>query len=174
MNLMNPVASEDRLQKPLPATRTLSISLKAGSPILWLKRNLQMDFVVPSLSQPLTVCSLWMTAVGTGSIKVKEGFLDSQWAITWGFQDKAQQAIPARNFLSFFFQNLFIFIYLHFFFSLIFFIMYFPQLHFQCYTKSPPYPPPPLPYPPIPIFWPWHSPVLRHIKFACPMGLSFQ
>jgi hypothetical protein len=26
--------------------------------------------------------------------------------------------------------------------------------------------PPPLPYPPIPIFWPWHSPVLGHIKFA--------
>jgi hypothetical protein len=30
------------------------------------------------------------------------------------------------------------------------------------------------PYPPIPIFWPWHSPVLGHIKFACPMDLSFQ
>jgi hypothetical protein len=26
--------------------------------------------------------------------------------------------------------------------------------------------PPPLPYPPIPIFWPWRSPVLGHIKFA--------
>jgi hypothetical protein len=35
-------------------------------------------------------------------------------------------------------------------------------------------PPPPLPYPPIPIFWPWRSPVLGHIKFAWPMGLSFQ
>jgi hypothetical protein len=57
----------------------------------------------------------------------------------------------------------------------IFFIMYFPQLHFQCYPKSPPYPPPPtLPYPPIPTFWPWHSPVLGHIKFACPIYLSFQ
>jgi hypothetical protein len=33
--------------------------------------------------------------------------------------------------------------------------------------------PHPLPYPPIPIFWPWRSPVLGHIKFACPMGLSF-
>jgi hypothetical protein len=32
--------------------------------------------------------------------------------------------------------------------------------------------PHPLPYPPIPIFWPWHSPVLEHIKFACPVGLS--
>jgi hypothetical protein len=29
-------------------------------------------------------------------------------------------------------------------------------------------------YPPTPTFWPWRSPVLGHIKFACPMGLSFQ
>jgi hypothetical protein len=34
--------------------------------------------------------------------------------------------------------------------------------------------PPPLPYPPIPNFWPWCSPVLGHIKFASPVGLSFQ
>jgi hypothetical protein len=33
---------------------------------------------------------------------------------------------------------------------------------------------PPLPYPPTPPFWPWHSPVLGHIKFASPVGLSFQ
>ena len=33
---------------------------------------------------------------------------------------------------------------------------------------------PPLPYPPTPTFWPWHSPVLGHIKFASSMGLSFQ
>jgi hypothetical protein len=33
--------------------------------------------------------------------------------------------------------------------------------------------PHPLPHPPTPSFWPWHSPVLRHIKFARPMGLSF-
>jgi hypothetical protein len=39
------------------------------------------------------------------------------------------------------------------FYFLIFFITYFPQLHFQCYPKSPPYPPPPLSYPPIPIFF---------------------
>jgi hypothetical protein len=57
------------------------------------------------------------------------------------------------------------------FFNL-FFITYFPQLHFQCYPKSLPHPPP-FPYPPIPIFWPWRSPVLGHIKFAYPMGLSF-
>jgi hypothetical protein len=41
-------------------------------------------------------------------------------------------------------------------------------------SQKSPIPSPPLPYPPIPIFWPWRSPVLEHIKFACPMGLSFQ
>jgi hypothetical protein len=30
-----------------------------------------------------------------------------------------------------------------------------------------------LPYPPTPTSWPCRSPVLRHIKFARPMGLSF-
>jgi hypothetical protein len=33
---------------------------------------------------------------------------------------------------------------------------------------------PPLPYPPTPTFWPWRSPILGHIKFACPMGLCFR
>jgi hypothetical protein len=70
--------------------------------------------------------------------------------------------------LSYLFTYFIIYIYIYIYF---FFITYFPQLHFQCYPKSPPSP---LPYPPIPIFWPWHSPVLGHIKFACPMGLSFQ
>jgi hypothetical protein len=40
--------------------------------------------------------------------------------------------------------------------------------------SPPPSSPPPLPYSPTPIFWPWRSPVLGHIKFAWPMGLSFQ
>ena len=44
----------------------------------------------------------------------------------------------------------------------LFFIRYLFHLHFQCYPKSPP---------PTPTSWPWHSPVLRHIKFARPMGL---
>jgi hypothetical protein len=39
--------------------------------------------------------------------------------------------------------------------------------------KSPIPFPPPLPYPPTPTSWPWHSPLLRHIKFARPMDLSF-
>jgi hypothetical protein len=41
-------------------------------------------------------------------------------------------------------------------------------------SQKSPIPSSPLPYPPIPTFWPWHSPVLGHIKFACPVGLSFQ
>jgi hypothetical protein len=47
-------------------------------------------------------------------------------------------------------------------------IRYLFHLHFQCYPKSPPHTPPP-----TPTSWPWRSPVLRHIKFAWPMGLSF-
>jgi hypothetical protein len=57
-----------------------------------------------------------------------------------------------------------------FFFFFNFLIRYFLYVHFQCYPKSPPYP---LPYLPTPTSWPWHSPVLKHIKFARPMGLSF-
>jgi hypothetical protein len=53
-------------------------------------------------------------------------------------------------------------------------ITYFPQLHFQCYPRSPPHPPPHSPTHPFPFFWPWRSPVLGHIKFAWPMGLFFQ
>jgi hypothetical protein len=41
-------------------------------------------------------------------------------------------------------------------------------------SQKSPIPTPPIPYPPTPPFWPWRSPVLGHIKFACPMGLSFQ
>jgi hypothetical protein len=40
----------------------------------------------------------------------------------------------------------------------------------KCTTLSPP----PLPFPPTPTFWAWRSTVLGHIKFAWPMGLSFQ
>jgi hypothetical protein len=55
-----------------------------------------------------------------------------------------------------------------------FLIRCFLHLHFQCYPKSPPYIPPTIPYPPTPTSWPWCSSVLRHIKIARPMGLSFQ
>jgi hypothetical protein len=93
------------------------------------------------------------------------------------FQQKATRVSSTafRNFIFclFIFIYLFIylvygaiFIYLFIYLFIYIFITYLPQLHFQCYPKSPPYPPPPLPYPPIPIFWPWCSPVLVHIKFA--------
>jgi hypothetical protein len=60
-----------------------------------------------------------------------------------------------------------------FFFKLFFKIRYFLHLHFKCYPKSPPRPSAPLLYPPTPTSWPWCSPILRHIKFARPRGLSF-
>ena len=51
----------------------------------------------------------------------------------------------------------------------IFFIRYFLYIHFKCYPESSL-----LPYPPTPASGPWHSPVLRHIKFAISRGLSSQ
>ena len=55
------------------------------------------------------------------------------------------------------------------------FIRYFLHLHLKCYPESPLYPPPVLlPNLPTPNSWPWHSPVLIHIKFARPKGLSSQ
>jgi hypothetical protein len=54
-------------------------------------------------------------------------------------------------------------------------IRYFLYIHFECYPESSLYPPSALlPYPPTPPSWPWHSPVLGHIKFAIPRGLSSQ
>jgi hypothetical protein len=40
-------------------------------------------------------------------------------------------------------------------------------------SQKSPIPSCPLPYPLTPTSWPWHSPVLRYIKFARPRGLSF-
>jgi hypothetical protein len=65
--------------------------------------------------------------------------------------------------------------FLHTSLSSFFFIRYFLHLHFKCYPKSSLYHPPALlPFLLTPISWPWRSPVLRHIKFARPMGLSAQ
>jgi hypothetical protein len=55
-----------------------------------------------------------------------------------------------------------------------FFFNIFSSITFLMLAQKSPMPSPSLPYPPIPTFWPCHSPVLGHIKFACPMGLSFQ
>ena len=54
-----------------------------------------------------------------------------------------------------------------------FFYYIFSSITFPMLSQKSPIPSPQLPYPPIPIFWPWRSPVLGHIKFVCPMGLSF-
>jgi hypothetical protein len=76
-------------------------------------------------------------------------------------------------FLFFFFLTFSFSFFFSFFFFFKFLIRYFLHLHFQCYPQSPPYPPTRLPYPLTSTSWPCRSPVLRHIKFARPMGLSF-
>jgi hypothetical protein len=55
-------------------------------------------------------------------------------------------------------------------FSFFFYYYVFSSITFPMLSQKSP----PLPYPHIPILWPWRSPVLGHIKFACPMGISFQ
>jgi hypothetical protein len=50
----------------------------------------------------------------------------------------------------------------------------FSSFTFPMLSQKSPIPSPQLPYPPTPPFWPWRSPVLGYIKFASPMGLSFQ
>jgi hypothetical protein len=58
-------------------------------------------------------------------------------------------------------------VYYSFFFNLfIYFYYVFSSITFPMLSQKSPTPSPPLPYPPIPIFWPWRSPVLGHIKFA--------
>jgi hypothetical protein len=44
--------------------------------------------------------------------------------------------------------------YFIFFFKIFFIITYFPQLHLECYPKSPPYPPPHFPTHQFPFFGP--------------------
>jgi hypothetical protein len=58
-------------------------------------------------------------------------------------------------------------------FVCLFVFVYFLYLHFKCYPESSLYLPPALlPNPPTPASWPWCSPVLGHVKFARPRGLS--
>jgi hypothetical protein len=57
----------------------------------------------------------------------------------------------------------------------IFYYYVFSSITFRMLSKKSPIPSPAhVPTHPFPFFWPWRSPVLGHIKFACPMGLSFQ
>jgi hypothetical protein len=54
-------------------------------------------------------------------------------------------------------------------------LLYFSLYKFQMLSRNFPIPSPALlPYSPTPTSWPWHSPVLGHIKFAIPRGLSSQ
>jgi hypothetical protein len=55
-------------------------------------------------------------------------------------------------------------------FSLIFLLGIFLIYISNAISKVPHTLPSPLPYPPTPTFWPWHFPVLGHIKFASPMS----
>ena len=56
-----------------------------------------------------------------------------------------------------------------------FFFRYFLYIHFKYYPESSLYPPLTLlPYPTTLTSWPWHSPVLGHIKFAIARGVSSQ
>jgi hypothetical protein len=57
----------------------------------------------------------------------------------------------------------------------IFFSYYvFSSITFLMLSQKSPTHSPHSPTHPFPFFWPWRSPVLGHIKFACPMGISFQ
>ena len=64
----------------------------------------------------------------------------------------------------------------HLFFSFTskFFNKVFSSFTFPILTQKFSVPSTPLPYPLTPNSWPWHFHVLRHIKFARPMGFSFQ
>jgi hypothetical protein len=66
-----------------------------------------------------------------------------------------------------------VFIFLNFSFSFLLLGIYFIYIS-SAIPKVPHTLPHPLPHPPTPTSWPWYSPVLRHIKFARLMGLSFQ
>ena len=95
---------------------------------------------------------------------------------SWSSQYPPEVLHPFSYRNVYYFLSFDVLVYLSLFFSFVFFqffITYFSQLHFQFYPKSPPYPPP-TPLPTTPTFWPWRSPVLGHIKFASPMGFSFQ
>jgi hypothetical protein len=68
----------------------------------------------------------------------------------------------------FFYQSHIIFFLIYIFLLGIFLVYIFNAIPKVPHTQ------PPIPYPPTPPFWPWCSPVLGHIKFASPIGLSLQ
>jgi hypothetical protein len=74
----------------------------------------------------------------------------------------------------FFFFNICLFIFIYLFFYLNIFYYVFSSIIFPLLSQKSPIPSLHTPRPTHSHFWPWRSPVLGHIKFACPMGLSFQ
>jgi hypothetical protein len=91
-------------------------------------------------------------------------FMQNLCCIWWGWAP-SNKLISALCLVVVFCNALFFF----FFFKLGIFLVYI----FNAIPKVP-HTHPPIPYPPTAPFWPWRSPVLGHIKFASPMGLSLQ
>jgi hypothetical protein len=98
--------------------------------------------------------------------------IGSVWQWNWSSIYPTPYMLNSKNFSQYHANFNFHIIYFLYIFNL-FLIRYFLHLHFKCYPKSLP-DPPPLPYPPTPTSWPWHSPALRHIKFAKPRSFSSQ
>jgi hypothetical protein len=81
-----------------------------------------------------------------------------------------EEDTSGRNFVCFLSNVVFLLLLL-----LLLLLLYILYIHLKCYPENCLYTPPALfPYPPTPISWPWRSPVLGHIKFAIPRGLSSQ
>jgi hypothetical protein len=91
-------------------------------------------------------------------------------ALLEGLKAKNYKLIAVRCIICCFWYIIFLFLAFCCYFLLGIFLIYISN----AIPKVPHTHPPPLPYPHTPPFWPWHSPVLGHIKFASPMGLSFQ
>jgi hypothetical protein len=82
--------------------------------------------------------------------------------------------IPWTSINPWYYLQYYLFIYIFIHCTLLFF-RYFLHLHFKSYPKSLLYPLPPCsPTQSLPTSWPWRFPVLGHIKFARPRGLSSQ
>jgi hypothetical protein len=80
-----------------------------------------------------------------------------------------------QSLLHFFFCFNFLFFSAPFLFLLIFLLHIFLNYISNAIPKVPHTLPPPTSLPTHShFFWPWRSPVLGHIQFECPMGLSFQ
>jgi hypothetical protein len=122
------------------------------------------------LSMKWVIQSTWLLNFVSAEVTFWWTFMwDTSIFMSFTHLERSTHTLPQMSFsliffLSFFFLNFFQF-----------FIRYFLHLHFKCYPESSLNPPPTLlPYPPTPTSWPWCSPVLGHIKFARPRGLSSQ